>query len=187
MSRLFWVRHGPTHEAAMTGWRDVPADLSDEAALDRLAAALPAEAPVVASDLSRAVATADALARGRPRLPDRAGLREFDFGEWDGRHATDIARSHPDLSRAYWERPGDIAPPGGESWNQAAARVAAAVASLRAAHRGDLVLVAHFGVILTQYAAAARLDPHAALAQRIDALSLTIVGPDGVEAVNHRP
>ena len=33
--RLWWVRHGPTHEKAMTGWRDVPADLSDTAAIAR--------------------------------------------------------------------------------------------------------------------------------------------------------
>ena len=29
--RLWWVRHGPTHEKAFCGWRDVPADLSDHA------------------------------------------------------------------------------------------------------------------------------------------------------------
>ena len=36
-----------------------------------------------------------------------------------------VARTHPDLSRAYWEDPGDHTPPGGESWNTAAARVTA--------------------------------------------------------------
>ena len=37
MTRLWWVRHGPTHAKAMVGWRDLPADLSDTAALARLA------------------------------------------------------------------------------------------------------------------------------------------------------
>ena len=36
VTRFWWVRHGPTHEKAFTGWRDVPADLSDSAALARL-------------------------------------------------------------------------------------------------------------------------------------------------------
>ncbi|MDX5383564.1 MAG: histidine phosphatase family protein, partial [Rhodobacterales bacterium] len=29
MTRFFWLRHGPTHQKVFTGWRDVPADLSD--------------------------------------------------------------------------------------------------------------------------------------------------------------
>ena len=36
MSDWFWIRHGPTHEKNFTGWRDVPADLSDRAIIDRL-------------------------------------------------------------------------------------------------------------------------------------------------------
>ena len=34
MTTFWWVRHGPTHQTAFTGWRDVPADLSDAAALE---------------------------------------------------------------------------------------------------------------------------------------------------------
>ena len=33
---IWWVRHGPTHRKEMVGWSDVPADLSDTAALARL-------------------------------------------------------------------------------------------------------------------------------------------------------
>ena len=62
MTRLWWVRHGPTHQKAFTGWRDVPADLSDHAALARLDAFLPPDARLISSDLIRASATADALA-----------------------------------------------------------------------------------------------------------------------------
>ena len=87
------------------------------------------------------------------RMPPR--LREFHFGDWDGLHFAEVADRDPDLSRRYWESPGDVAPPGGESWNQAAARVAAVVAACSAANAGrDIVAVAHFGVILTQIAAA---------------------------------
>ena len=41
MSRLFLVRHGPTHAKTMVGWSDLPADLSDTAALARLSDHLP--------------------------------------------------------------------------------------------------------------------------------------------------
>ena len=105
MSDWFWIRHGPTHEKNFTGWRDVPADLSDRALIDRLSAYLPPEAVVVSSDLTRSVTTADALAGGRTRLPHEADLREFHFGDWDGRHWSDVAQTDPQLSRDFWENP----------------------------------------------------------------------------------
>ena len=63
MSRIFWVRHGPTHAKAMVGWTDLPADLSDAARLARLTDHLPSDALVISSDLSRAAATADVIDR----------------------------------------------------------------------------------------------------------------------------
>ena len=60
MTTLWMVRHGPTHAKAMIGWTDLPADLSDTDAIARLRTELP-DAPIVSSDLIRAVATADAL------------------------------------------------------------------------------------------------------------------------------
>jgi broad specificity phosphatase PhoE len=190
MTRIWWVRHGPTHARGFAGWRDIPADLSDSAALGRLHAHLPGGAVLVSSDLSRAVATADALGTGRRRLPHEPALREFHFGDWDGLTWDQVSADWPDLSRAYWETPGEAAPPGGESWNAAAGRVSAAADAL-AAMGGDIVAVAHFGAILTQYARAAGMAPGRALAQRIDTLSVTCLSFDGarwsVLSVNHCP
>lgn len=189
MTRFWWVRHGPTHSRAFAGWRDIPADLSDTAALARLGALLPQDALLVSSDLLRATATADALSQGRQRLPHNPALREFHFGEWDGMTFAEVAARWPDLSRRYWQEPGHICPPNGESWVQAEARVQAATDALIAAHPGrDVVVVAHFGVILTQYQRAAGISPLEALAQPIDNLSLTRLTYDGtwrVEQVNH--
>ncbi len=191
MTSLWWVRHGPTHQRAFTGWRDVPADLSDSARIARLDAALPQGALLVASDLIRASATADALAAGRQRLPDLPGLREFDFGAWDGLHFAEIAAAFPDLSRRYWEDPGDAAPPGGESWNAAAARIDRATAGLVAAHPGrDIVIVAHVGAILTRVQAATACTAAEAIAHRIEPLSLTRIAPGPpprLLAINHQP
>lgn len=173
MTTWYWVRHGPTHQQAFTGWRDVPADLSDAAQLARLHAALPTEALVVSSDLIRAAATADTLAPRR-RLPDTPALREFHFGRWDGLTFAAVAARDPELSEAFWEEPGDVTPPGGESWNTLAARVGGFVARTNRAHpQGHIIAVAHFGVILTQIQHALGLSAQEALAQDIANLSIT--------------
>ena len=182
MTRLWWVRHAPTHARGFVGWTDLAADLSDSAAFARLRATLPGDALVISSDLARARATADALAGGAPRLPDDPDLREIHFGAWEGLTWEEIAARDPSLSRAYWSDPGPHAPPGGESWDSATARVSRAADRLAAGYRGrDIVVVAHYGAILTQYQRAAGLSPHQALAQKIDNLSLSRFdhGPSG--------
>jgi len=186
--RLWWVRHGPTHAKGLIGWTDLPADLSDTARLARLSAALP-QAPVVSSDLDRAVATADALAGERPRLPHEPGLREMHFGQWEGRTAAELEVLAPERSRAFWEDPEATSPPGGESWQEAADRVARAADRLGRTH-GEVILVAHFGAILTQLQRARGISAAEVLGQRIDTLSLTCLSFDGtwrVERVNHCP
>jgi len=114
MSRIWLVRHGPTHAKGMVGWTDLPADLSDGAALARLNAHLP-QVPVISSDLTRAVATADAL-HSCPRLPHDADWRELHFGAWEMQTFAEVEAASPDHIRAFWETPGEISPPGGESW-----------------------------------------------------------------------
>lgn len=191
MTRFWWVRHGPTHEKAFVGWRDVPADLSDTARIARLNAYLPITGLVVSSDLIRASSTADVLT-DRPRLPDMPGLREFNFGDWDGQHFAQVAATHPTLSRQYWEKPGDIAPPNGESWNTAAARVCVAVDRLLTTYPGqDIILVAHIGVILTQVQIALGITPYQALGHHIDNLSVTCLTQNSGQwqagVINHIP
>lgn len=174
MTRLHLVRHGPTHAKAMVGWSDLPADLSDHAALARLAAHLPDTAAVISSDLSRATATADAIQGPRRRLPHHRALREINFGQWELRSYREIEAEDPERARAYWQTPGDTRPPDGESWNQVRVRVDAALDALIAQHAGgDLIVVAHFGVILTQVQRALALDAEQAFGHRIDNLSVT--------------
>ena len=191
MRRLFLIRHGPTHQSVFTGWRDVPADLSDIAAVARMRDWLPDDAPIISSDLKRCVATADAIAGGRRRLPHDRALREFDFGEWDGLGFDVVGARDPILSRAFWDDPGDVTPPGGESWNQVTTRVTAAVQTHMTTHQGDLIVVAHFGAILCQIAATTGQTPKQMIAQRIDPLSVSELRLDSngwhLAVVNHIP
>ncbi|WP_322894086.1 MULTISPECIES: histidine phosphatase family protein [unclassified Yoonia] len=192
MTRLWWVRHGPTHEKCFTGWRDVPADLSDTALIGRVADFLPTDAVVVASDLQRASTTADAIGGNRQRLPDQRDLREMHFGIWDGMHHTDVAARDPVLSRAFWETPGDLRAPEGESWHDVSARVARVVDDLTLRFAGgDIVLVAHMGVIMTQIQRAAGCTAYQAMGHQIDNLSVTQMTCSqsgwALGAVNHLP
>lgn len=174
MTTWHWVRHGPTHEKTFVGWRDVPADLSDTAQIARLNAHLPKTALLVSSDLIRASATADSLLENRTRLPHSSDIREFNFGLWDGLGFEAVAQRDPDLSRAFWETPGDLAPPEGESWNAVAARVSEFVARMNALYpTHDIIAVAHIGVIMTQIQQAGNLSAYGALGHKIDNLSVT--------------
>ena len=190
MSRIFWVRHGPTHAKSMVGWSDLPADLSDRDRLDRLADFLPREAPVISSDLIRATATADAIARDRPRLAHDPDLREMHFGAWELKRHNEIEdQVH---ARAFWETPGDLGPPGGESWNTLSARVDRAVNRIFNQYpESDIIAVAHFGVILTQLQKALGLTAYETFSFRIDNLSVTELNRTNTgwhaERVNHLP
>lgn len=171
--RWWWVRHAPTGRDGAIGWTDVPADLSDAAAFDRLAAHLP-HAPVISSDLARARATADRIAGERPRLGADAGLRELHMGEWEGLGFDAIAARDPDAHRAFWERPGPTRAPGGESFDDLAARVGAAVARLNGEiGEGDLIAVAHMGAIMAALALAAELSAAQVYRFSIGHLSVT--------------
>lgn len=178
----------------MIGWTERPADLSDLAAIARLAAAVPSDAPLVSSDLSRAVETARAISE---RHPERASgphemfkdLREMHFGDWEGRRHGDVEAEDPARIRAFWDQPGDIAPPGGESWNALSSRVEAQVQALLA-HHDRLIVVAHFGVILSQVQRAMGWTALEAFGQRIEPLSLTEItyAPRrGALRINHCP
>lgn len=187
MTRLWLVRHGPTGAKGMCGWTDLPADLSDRAALARLAAALP-RAPVVSSDLRRAVATADAIQGDRPRLPHDPDLREMHFGAWEMRRHAEAEAEDPALARALWEAPGAAAPPGGESWDALCARVWAALDRLGGR---EAVVVCHFGPILAALQRARGIGAAEAFAQAVDPLSLTVLSRERagwrVERANHAP
>lgn len=192
MTTWWWVRHGPTHEKSFVGWRDVPADLSDTARLARLSQHLPDDALLVSSDLSRSIATADAIAGKRTRLPHAQPLREFNFGDWDGLTFDQVAARDPALGRAYWETPGDVTPPNGESWNMAAARIKPFVDEMTRLHQDrHIIAVAHFGVILTQVQRALGVTPQKAISHRIDNLSVTCLQWDDgkwqAKAINRLP
>jgi broad specificity phosphatase PhoE len=192
LTRLFIVRHGPTHHKGLVGHSDIPADLSDTDAITWLSDRLPQDAVMISSDLQRTVKTADAIQGARTRLPHNPDLRENAFGTWELRRFDDVAAEDPELSMEFWTEPGDAAPPNGESWNQFCARVNTGIDNVIAEHAGkDIIIVAHFGVILTQIQRASNMSAKSVFSFVIDNLSITQIDHLGedtwrIKGINHK-
>jgi alpha-ribazole phosphatase len=167
-ARLWLVRH-----AVVAGPRGVihapeaPADTSDAAAFARLRALLPAGAAVFASPARRTLETARALGLVAREEP---AFREQHFGAWTGRRHVELEAELGDDYHTFWQAPAHNRPPGGESFCDQIARVAAALAGLPA---GDVVLVVHSGTVRAALSIALDLAPEAALRFVVDPLSLT--------------
>lgn len=143
---LFLIRHG---ETALNATRvlqppDTPLSERGLAQARAIGARLAAErlAGIVASDMTRAAQTAEAIAAatGLPLRHDPL-LRERDFGDLRGRSYDSLGLDPMAL---------DYVPPGGESWEDFTARVGEALVAVRA-HRaafgGPIAVVSHGLVI----------------------------------------
>ena len=123
---IAFARHGetpPNRAGLLLGRSDAALTDKGRAQAERLAAALSGldVARVLTSPLRRACDTAAPIAAACGRsveADDR--LIEIDYGEWEGRPFTDL---DPDVV-AHWRRDGGFAPPGGESLEVVAGRVA---------------------------------------------------------------
>ena len=106
-------------------------------------------AQVYSSDLLRARQTAEAFASALSRdCRPRAGLREQNFGVFDGLSALDIQAQYPELWAQWRCFQADFTLPQGESTRQFHARVMAELEGIAHAHGGErVVVVTHGGVL----------------------------------------
>jgi probable phosphoglycerate mutase len=164
--RLIAWRHGQTAHnlgGRIQGQIDIPLDATGRDQAARAAQALAAARPavIVASDLLRAQATAQALAEvtGVPVRLD-ARLRERAFGEWEGLTADAVREGWPEQFAA-WRRGRDVPSVGMETRAAAAARYAecAAEAAAKADDGASVVIVAHGGVSACGLTQLLGLDP----------------------------
>ncbi len=157
-SGLLLARHGQTDDnlepLRAQGFRDTPLNEVGRRQARELADQLARSELVIASlwssDLSRALETASTVGAAlglEPRLEPR--LREGNRGSWEGRLFVDIAREQPELYAAWLRAGADFRFPGGESLQEHADRVWAALEEIRA--RGPLpaLVVCHRGSIRT--------------------------------------
>lgn len=149
------VRHGETplsverrfngvNDSALTERGVAQAEAIAERFADRELAA------VVSSPLRRCRQTAERIAtRLGLDVVDEVGLRETDFGEWDGLTFAEVRERWPRQLEA-WLADTAVAPPGGESFDAVTARVADARAKICADWpAAAVVLVSHVTPIKT--------------------------------------
>jgi probable phosphoglycerate mutase len=138
--RLILVRHGQTDWSASgqhTGWTDLPLNDTGRRQANLLAARLASIrfAAVFTSPLARALDTCRAAGLVERAVVD-PDLREWDYGEYEGRTTDEIRGSRPDWT--IWTDP----VPGGESIDEVAARVDAVIdRALRI--DGDVAIFGH--------------------------------------------
>ncbi len=131
---LVLVRHGQSEwnlKNLFTGWRDI--DLSDQGIAEAHTAGRKLKAQGLRFDLAftsvliRAQRTLDIMLdelgqRGIPVFKDQA-LNERDYGDLVGLNKDDARKRWGEEQVHVWRRSYDVAPPGGESLRDTAARV----------------------------------------------------------------
>ncbi|MHB8600472.1 MAG: histidine phosphatase family protein [Ktedonobacteraceae bacterium] len=151
--RLLLVRHGLTLsnvQGRYTGQSDVPLTEVGERQAEAVGKRLATESldVIVSSDLQRARATANAIARHH-NLPiwNDADLREASLGEWEGLTYREVSTLYRELVLQRREDP-NFSAPGGESVIQIRDRVARARARWQSQYPNSTVVwVTHAGVI----------------------------------------
>ena len=152
---ILLARHGETDHNVppqrVQGWIDIPLNERGREQARELAEAVRGKVVVVhSSHLARARETAE-IVSVELRLDLRdiqvdERLAESNRGEWEGRLLRDIEREEPELWAA-WRRGGaDFRFPGGESLQEHADRVAAALEDIRSEELPALV-ICHGGTI----------------------------------------
>jgi len=144
------VRHGRTAwnlERRFQGHTDIPLDATGLAQARALAAHLRGERfdAAYSSDLSRARETAQCIVADRAHLQLTLDprWREMKFGVWEGSTWPEISARFPEVAAAPNAGGDFLTPPEGEAFADLCARVAAALADLRAASApGATVLLA---------------------------------------------
>ena len=179
MSVTEWwlVRHAPTVNPGgiVYGALDLAVEMPPPERFAALSNMLPREPVWMVSNLSRTRHTLDGILRARgladAEICEEPAFAEQDFGSWEGRPRAEV---WAEISGAGLTWPGDIRPPGGESFPEVAARVAEAADRWSGQLRGRAVVaVIHAGSIRGFLAAAMGGAVREALSFAVDTLSVT--------------
>lgn len=190
-TRVILLRHGQTPASVqrLYSGRGNPSltDLGREQAAE--AAALLRLTPIdaiLSSPLDRARQTADAVAADRGLTVEvDDDLIETDFGDWEGLSFAEARERDPEL-HARWLGDTAVAAPGGESFDEVHARVAALLGRVTAEQAGRTVLlVSHVTPIKTALRIALDVGPQLLYRLHLDLASISIADfyPDGGASV----
>lgn len=190
-TRWWWIRHAPVINSGgrIYGQQDLDCDISHRPTYEGLAALLPEDAVWVTSNLRRTRRTAEAILAHRkeqPKLLAVAALAEQHFGDWQGRHRSELIAERGEQWNRFWLAPAHEAPTAGESFVDLMQRVTEAIEQLSEEHTGrDIVAVTHGGTIRAALAQALSLEAERALSFVVDNCSVTRIdriAPPSAEA-----
>lgn len=153
-SQLILIRHGKTYwnnENRYQGHTDIELNsegLSQAYALQKRLAGTKLEA-IYSSDLSRAYKTAEIISQPHGlKVLISPGLKEINFGDWEGLCYPDLQLDYPQELQIWLERPHELKLPKGETFGEVRDRAVAEVQSIMAKHfAGTVAIVSHGGTI----------------------------------------
>jgi broad specificity phosphatase PhoE len=153
VQRVLIVRHGETDYNAQHRWQghlDIPLNSAGLAQAESAAAYLvkePVDA-IFASDLSRAFATAEAIAKPKQmKVIPEPRLREIHIGKFQGLTRTEMSEHFPE-ELLRWNADDGFAPPEGESRLQLQVRAYAAWQDItNRENMSSVMLVSHGGTL----------------------------------------
>lgn len=154
MTKVILIRHGETAWNAAKrylGHSNITLNEDGFRQAELLAERLSRETvdAVYSSDLMRSLETAQLIAQ-KHKLPVNrdAGLREINFGEWEGLTYSAIMEGWPQLLSSIYTSPGDISIPGGESFSSLRVRATTVLRRYIHNHPEETVaVVTHGGTI----------------------------------------
>jgi alpha-ribazole phosphatase len=155
LTTRFWlIRHGePVEEAWQRCYGSLDIGLSDNGRRQMISVARHLESePISAiytSPLRRASESAQMIASVQHCSCEViSGLREIDFGDFEGLTYDEIAARYPELYRRWMDRPAEVRYPNGESFSDLRARAVSAFEEIRYRNPEQTVaVVGHGGVI----------------------------------------
>jgi broad specificity phosphatase PhoE len=180
MSEVVLVRHGETEWSRTgrhTGHTDVPLTEEGGREAEAIGAALAGRrfALVLTSPLERASETCRLAGLGGVAV-DRDELREWDYGEYEGRKTIEIREERPGWS--LWKD----GVPYGETLSEVGERADSVLAELRSLE-GDAALFAHGHLLRILAARWLGLEPAAGRLFALDAGTISVLGHERETAV----
>src|SRR5688572_17420095 len=145
MSRVVLVRPGATDfddQGRMKGCLDMPLSECGRQQVQRITAEL-ADLEldeILSAPCESALETAYQLAQGRGiKVKVVECFRNLDHGLWHGKLIEEVRRTQPKVYKQGQESPGNLCPPGGETIEQAKARVKKAIKKISKRTGGDVI------------------------------------------------
>lgn len=186
MRTIYLIRHGhtdigPGYKSVCLGRKDVPLIQEGVKQAERLALYFRDKKidAVYSSPLIRCRETARILTEksGHKNLPIyiEEDFTEVDTGEWDGLPFTELMEKYPEEYAERGKRLGTYVIRGGESLEKAGERFAGACEKVLAESSGDILIVAHAGVIRSFLCRLTGTDTDDLLKLVVPAASVTIL------------